>query len=79
MSMILQTTSDVKGTANTRRRVKQRLVEWDEEKFDILGLSTIRCTQELKSRKKDGLKKKTKVLSSMICDQKSEWRFVTLA
>ena len=78
--MILQTTSDVKGTANTRRRVKQRLVEWDEEKFDILGLSTTRCTQELKSRKKDGLnEKKTKVLSSMICDQKSEWRFVTLA
>ena len=78
--MILQTTSDIKGTANTKRRVKQRLVEWDEEKFDILGLSTTRCTQELKSRKKDSLnEKKTKVLSSMICDQKSEWRFVTLA
>ena len=41
ISMILQTSSDIKGTANVKRRIKERFAEWNEGKFDMRGLSTI--------------------------------------
>ena len=45
ISMVLQTSSDIKGAANVKRRIKQRLVEWNEGKFDMLGSSTIMCVE----------------------------------
>ena len=43
ISMILHTASDIKGAANVKRRIKQRLVEWNEGNFDMIGSSTIMC------------------------------------
>ena len=51
ISMVLQTSSDIKGTANVKRRSKQRIVEWNEGKFDMLGSSTIMCAEAQMSRK----------------------------
>ena len=33
MSMILQVSPGIKGTANVRRRLKQRMIKWEESKF----------------------------------------------
>ena len=67
-SMVLQTSSDIKGTANVKRRIKQRIVEWNEGKFDMLGSSTIMCAEAQMSRKQNELneKERDKVFSCMI-------------
>ena len=69
ISMDLHTSSDIKGAANVKRRTKQRLVEWNEGKFDMLGSSTIICAEAQMSRKWNGMneKKRAKVFSRMIC------------
>ena len=69
ISMDLHTSSDIKGAANVKRRTKQRLVEWNEGKFDMLGSSTIICAEAQMSRKQNGLneKKRAKFFSRMIC------------
>ena len=67
--MVLQTSSDIKGAANVKRRIKQRIVEWNEGKFDKLGSSTIMCAEAQMSRKQNELneKERDKVFSRMIC------------
>ena len=57
-SMVLQTSSDIKVAANGKRRIKQRIVEWNERNFDMLGSNTIMCAEAQMSRKKDGLGEK---------------------
>ena len=45
MSMTLQRSSELKGVGNIKRNIKrnikQRILEWDENNFEILNSSTI--------------------------------------
>ena len=52
MSMILHTSSDLQGTANTRQRIKQRLVAWVDKKYQILASSTVLCVETQMNRKR---------------------------
>lgn len=45
MLITLQTSSDIKETSHVRRRIKQRRVELEEEKFQISVFSTVMCGQ----------------------------------
>ena len=69
VSMILQITPDLKGTGNIKRKLKQRILEWEEKTFDILNSSTIICTEVCMNRKRGGFntKERVKSFSSLIC------------
>ena len=43
--MTLHVSPDIKRFTHVRRRIKQRLVEWKERKFQMLALSTVTCEE----------------------------------
>ena len=45
IASMLQVTSDIKGTANIRCRITQRITKWKEGKYQILISSTILCVE----------------------------------
>ena len=52
MSMTLQVSPDIKKATRIKCRVNQRLVEWEESKFEILGSSTVIYAQVQIGRKR---------------------------
>ena len=64
---VLQAKPGIKGTPNIRRRIKQRSLEWEHEKFQMLTPSTILCAEANVRRKrgKSNAKERAKVLTSL--------------
>ena len=58
MSTILHTSSDVKGSSNIWRRVRQRLLDWENKKYWMLISSTVLCTEVQINRKRGVLPSK---------------------
>lgn len=68
MSIILQVSPDIKGAANVRRRLKQRMIEWEESKFQMVISSTVMSAAAKMDHKRESIKikEKAKVFSSVI-------------
>ena len=49
---------DIKGAAHNKRRIKQRLVGWYKDKFQMLILNTVMCAEAKMGRKKGTMKLK---------------------
>ena len=69
IAIMLKVAPDVKGTPNIRRRIKQRLLEWEQGKFQMLTSNTILCAAAYTRRKKGkanvyGI---SKVFTSLAC------------
>ena len=45
MATILQTSPNVKGSTNIRKRVSQRLIYWENKKYQTLISSTVLCAE----------------------------------
>ena len=58
MSVTLQMSLDIKGAAHIKRRIKQRLVEWYKDKFQMLISNTVMCAEAQMGRKKGTMKLK---------------------
>ena len=54
MSMVLQIYLVVKGDSNIQRRIKQRLVDWVDKKYQMLG-STVLCAEAQMNRKRENI------------------------
>ena len=69
MSTILQTSPDVKGSVNIRKRITQRLLDWENKKYLMLISSTVLCAEAQMNRKRGVLtiKERAKIFSSLIC------------
>ena len=61
MSMILQRSPDLKGAGNIKRRIKQRILDWNDKKYEMLrGLH-----ESKKRRSQYGGKSKSFLFSDM--------------
>ena len=69
MSMILQTSPDVKGTSNIRKRIKNRITDWIDKKFQMLASSIVLCAEAQMNRKRGiiTIKERAKIFSTLIC------------
>ena len=69
MSMILHRSPDLKGVGNIKRRIKQRILDWNDKKYEMLNSSTIICAEAYMNRKRGGLntEERAKAFSSLIC------------
>ena len=58
----------LKGVGNIKRKLKQRILEWEKNKFEMLNSSTIICAETYVNRKRGGLntKERGKAFSSLI-------------
>jgi len=74
MPVTLQTSPNIKGATPIKRKIKQRLEEWDKEKYQMLVSNTVMCAEAQMGRKKGTMKvtERVKVFSSLICRRKSE-------
>ena len=68
VSMILQRSPDFKGVSNIKRRIRQRILEWEEKKLEKLISSTIICAEAYLNRKRGGLdtKERAQLFSFLI-------------
>ena len=71
MPMVLQIFLVVKGASNIQRKIKQRLVDWVDKKYQMLG-STVLCAEAQMNRKRENIiiKEREKMFSSLICRDK---------
>ena len=69
MSVTLQTSPDIKRAIHIRRRIKQRLDEWDKEKYQMLVSNTVMCAEAQMGRKKGAInvKDRANVCLSLSC------------
>ena len=69
MSVTLQTSPDIKGATHVGRRIKQRLVKRDEEKFQRLIPNTVIYAEAQMGRKKGAIdiKDRANVCLSLSC------------
>ena len=69
MSMILQTSPDVKGTSNIRKGIKNRIANWIDKKFQVLASSTVLCAEAQMNRIRGivTIKERAKIFSALIC------------
>ena len=51
MALALQTSPDVKGSTNVRKRIKNKLLEWEEDKHRMLTTCAILCAETIMKRK----------------------------
>ena len=52
MSVTLQTSPDIKGATHIKNRIKQRLEEWEKEKYQMIVSNTVMCAEAQMGRKK---------------------------
>ena len=45
MSVTLQTSPDIKGATYIKNRIKQRLEEWEKEKYQMIVSNTVMCAE----------------------------------
>ena len=56
MSVTLQTSPDIKGATHMNNRIKQRLGEWEKEKYQMIVSNTVMCAEAHKGRKNGTMK-----------------------
>ena len=68
MSMILQVSHNIKRAANVRRRLKEKMIEWEESKYQLLTSSIGICTEAKTNSEKEPIKikERAKIFSSLI-------------
>ena len=68
--VILKKLPDVKGSQNIRKRIKQRLFEWNDGKFQVLTPSTILCAEAFLSHKRGQTSENDRVnFFLMLCEE----------